>query len=92
MWDDHFSMTGPQFESDELNPSDYPFFTGNVSMSQNYLWSTYGVGRCRRRLGPRGHAAYNGTTTAAFNADTFRIHKDSKHPDEAFEAVTLPAR
>jgi len=32
--------------------------------------------------------SYQGQTTAAFNADTFRIHKDTKHPAEAFEALT----
>jgi multiple sugar transport system substrate-binding protein len=31
--------------------------------------------------------SYNGKTTAAFNADTFRILKNSKHPDEAFTAL-----
>jgi multiple sugar transport system substrate-binding protein len=88
MWEDHTTMTGPQFESDELNPSDYPFFTGNVSMSPNYLWSTYGVGDAGDDWDMAATPAYNGTTTAAFNADTFRIHKDTKHPDEAFEALT----
>ena len=32
--------------------------------------------------------SYNGKTTAAFNADTFRILKDTKHPDEAFTVLT----
>jgi multiple sugar transport system substrate-binding protein len=30
----------------------------------------------------------NGKVTAVFNADTFRIMKQSKHPQEAFEALT----
>ena len=30
---------------------------------------------------------YNGTQTAAFNADTFRIMKATKHPDEAFKVL-----
>jgi multiple sugar transport system substrate-binding protein len=88
IWTDHTTMTGPQFESDELNPSDYPFFTGNVSMSTNYLWSTYGVGDAGDDWDIAATPSYNGTTTAAFNADTFRIHKDTKHPDEAFTALT----
>ena len=46
-------------------------------------------GRRRRRLGHRGGARRTtAQTTAAFNADTFRIMKDSKHPDEAFEVLT----
>ena len=43
IWTDHFSMTGPQFETTDLNPAGYPFFAGKVAMSTNYLWSTYGV-------------------------------------------------
>ena len=31
--------------------------------------------------------SYHGQTTAAFNADTFRILKSSKHPDEAFTVL-----
>ncbi len=88
MWTDHFSMTGPQFESPDLNPSDYPFFSGNVSMSENYLWSTYGVGDAGDDWDLAAVPSYNGQTTAAFNADTFRIMKGSKHPDEAFEVLT----
>ena len=88
MWTDHYSMTGPVFESPEANPSDYPFFTGNVAMSQNYLWSTYGVGDSGEDWDMAATPSYQGQTTAAFNADTFRIHKDTKHPTEAFEALT----
>ncbi len=32
--------------------------------------------------------SYQDQTTAAFNADTFRILKSSKHPDEAFKMLT----
>ena len=57
-------------------------------MSENFLWSTYGVGD----LDDWDMAAipsYNGKqTSAAFNADTFRILKSSKHPDEAFQFLT----
>jgi multiple sugar transport system substrate-binding protein len=88
MWTDHFSMTGPQFESPELNPSDYPFFSGNVAMSQNYLWSTYGVADAGDDWDLAATPSYQGQTTAAFNADTFRILKGTKHPDEAFEVLT----
>ena len=90
MWKDHFSMTGPIYQSDEFNPSDYPFFTGRVSMSQNYLWSTYGLDQ--KKTGKDWDLAaspsYQGKATAAFNADTFRIMKSSKHPDEAFQVLT----
>ena len=87
MWDDHFSMTGPQFESPELNPSDYPFFSGNVSMSQNYLWASWAINEAGDDWNIAATPSYEGQTTAAFNADTFRIHKDTKNPDAAFTVL-----
>ncbi len=30
MWTDHVSMTGPIFQSPDINPEDYPFFTGKI--------------------------------------------------------------
>jgi multiple sugar transport system substrate-binding protein len=88
IWTDHFAMTGPQFESPDYNPSDYPFFTGNVSMSANYLWSTYGVGDAGDDWDLAMLPSYNGQVTAAFNADTFRITKHTKHPEEAWTVLT----
>ena len=88
MWTDHFSMTGAQFQSTELNPEGYPFFTGNVSMSENYLWSTYGVAGAGEDWDIAATPAYNGQITAAFNADTFRIMKGTEHPDEAFTVLS----
>ncbi len=87
IWNDHISLTGPQFESKDINPNDYPFFAGNTAMSENFLWSTYGLSD----LDDWDLAAvpsYNGKVTAAFNADTFRIMKSTKHPDEAFEVLS----
>ena len=40
---DHMDMTDAQFQSKDINPNDYPFFTGNLAMSVNFLWSTYGL-------------------------------------------------
>jgi multiple sugar transport system substrate-binding protein len=88
MWKDHFSMTGPIFESDDINPKDYPFFTGKVAMSENFLWSTYGVADAGDDWDLAAIPSNDGKVTAAFNADTFRILKDTKHPDEAFEVLT----
>jgi multiple sugar transport system substrate-binding protein len=86
IWTDHISVTGPQFESKDINPNDYPFFAGNTAMSENFLWATYGLSD----LDDWDLAAlpsYNGKVTAAFNADTFRIMKSTKHPEEAFEVL-----
>jgi len=88
MWTDHFSMTGPIFSSPDINPEDYPFFTGKIAMSANFLWSTYGLEGLKGDWDMGTLPSYNGTVTSAFNADTFRILKDTKHPDEAFEVLT----
>lgn len=84
---DHMDMTDPQFQSKDINPNDYPFFTGNVAMSLNFLWSTYGLSDLDD-WDLAAVPAYNGVQTAVLNADTFRILKSSKHPDEAFQFLT----
>lgn len=88
IWSAHVSMTGPQFESKDINPKDYPFFNGHTAMSENFLWSTYGVADAGDDWDLAAIPSYNGQATAAFNADTFRILKGSKHPDEAFTVLT----
>ena len=88
IWTDHFSMTDSIFHSTDINPEGYPFFTGKVAMSENFLWSTYGVGGAGDDWNLAAIPSYNGQTTAAFNADTFRILKGTKHPDEAFTVLT----
>ena len=87
IWTDHMSMTEPQFQSKDINPNDYPFFTGNVAMSENFLWSTYGVSDLED-WDMAAIPAYNGKQTSVLNADTFRILKSTKHPDEAFQFLT----
>jgi multiple sugar transport system substrate-binding protein len=57
-------------------------------MSENFLWSTYGVADAGDDWDLAAIPSYNGQATAAFNADTFRILKGSKHPEEAFTVLT----
>lgn len=88
MWKDHFVETGPVYSSTEFNGGGYTFFTGKVAMSENFLWSTYGVADAGDDWDLAAIPAYDGQITAAFNADTFRILKSTKHPQEAFTALT----
>ena len=87
IWTDHFSMTGPKFETTDLNPAGYPFCAGKVAMSTNYLWSTYCIEDAGDDWNMAATPAYKGKTTAAFNADTWRIMKTTKNPDQAFEVL-----
>ncbi|TAK01279.1 MAG: extracellular solute-binding protein [Chloroflexota bacterium] len=88
MWKDHFIMTGPVFESEEFSGGGYAFFSGRVAMSENFLWTTYGVADAGTDWDLAAIPAYNGTITSPLNADTFAILKDSKSPDAAFAALT----
>jgi multiple sugar transport system substrate-binding protein len=57
-------------------------------MSENFLWSTYGLSDLKGDWDMGIVPSYNGKVTAAFNADTFRILKGTQHPNEAFEVLT----
>jgi multiple sugar transport system substrate-binding protein len=87
MWTDHFIETGPVFNSTAFNGGGYTFNTGKVAMQENFLWNVCCVTDAGRHWNLGAIPSYNGKTTAAFNADTFRILKNTKHPDEAFEVL-----
>lgn len=56
-------------------------------MAENFLWSTYCMSSAGDNWNVAAIPAYNGTQTAAFNADTFRIWKDTQNPDAAFTVL-----
>ena len=87
MWTDHFIETGPVYNSTAFNGGGYTFNTGKVAMQENFLWNVCCVTDAGRHWNLGVIPSYNGTTTAAFNADTFRILKSTKHPDEAFKVL-----
>lgn len=87
MWNSHFIMTGPVNESEEFGAGSYPFFSGRLAMSTNFLWTTYGVHGAGTDWDLAAFPSHKGTVTSPLNADTFRILKDTKHPDEAFEVL-----
>ncbi len=88
IWTDHTAVDYAQFQNTDFNPNGYPFFTGKVAMSPNYLWSMYGVADAGDDWNMAATPAYQGQTTAAFNADTFRILKSTKNQDAAFTVLT----
>ncbi len=88
MWNTNFIMTGPVNESEEFGAGSYPFFSGRLAMSTNFLWTTYGVAGAGTDWDLAAAPAHKGTVTAPLNADTFRILKGTKHPAEAFEVLT----
>ena len=87
MWKDHFIMTGPVYESAEFNGGGYAFFSGKVAMSENFLWTTYGVADAGDDWNLAAIPSFNGTTTSPLNADTFAVLKASKNPDAAWAGL-----
>lgn len=87
IWQDHFIANGPTRESQEYGQGN-PFNSGKVAMALTHLWYTC----CLADAGGKWDVAivpsHKGKTTSNFNADTFRILKTTKHPDEAFEVLT----
>jgi multiple sugar transport system substrate-binding protein len=88
MWTDHTIMNGSVAESEEFSGGGYPFFSGRVAMSLNFLWTTYGVADAGTDWDLAAIPSHNGTVTSPLNADTFAVHKDTKNPAAAFAALT----
>ena len=88
MWNDHFTPTQPVAESEEFSGGGYTFFSGRVAMSNNFLWTTYGVADAGDDWDIAAVPSHEGSTTAPLNADTFRILADSQHHEQAFQALT----
>jgi multiple sugar transport system substrate-binding protein len=88
MWKDHFIMTGPVAESEDFSGGGYTFFSGRVAMSLNFLWTTYGVADAGTDWDLAAIPSHNGKVTSPLNTDTFGIHKETKSPDAAFDALT----
>ena len=57
-------------------------------MQENFLWNVCCVTEAGKNWNLAAIPSNNGKVTAAFNADTFRILKSTKHPDEAFTVLT----
>jgi len=86
MWKDHFQPNSDQENSDLLAAGN-PFDSGNVAMAQTFTWYTCCISNVTTwDIGVV--PSYNGTTTAALHADTFRVLKSTQHPKEAFEVLT----
>jgi multiple sugar transport system substrate-binding protein len=88
MWTSHFIMNGKVYASPEFNGGGYAFFSGKVAMSENFLWTTYGVADAGTDWDLAAIPSYNGKVTSPLNADSFGILKGTKNPDAAFAALT----
>jgi multiple sugar transport system substrate-binding protein len=84
VWKDHFIMNEAQFNDRQV---DQGFFSGDVAMAENFLWTTYGVVGAGKHWDLAAIPSYNGKITAPLNADTFSVFDAAKDQDAAFAAM-----
>jgi multiple sugar transport system substrate-binding protein len=93
VWKDHFIPSAAQISSDLLDKGN-EFESGNLAMNESHTWFTccvFPAAPAKPKVKQFGWAvapAYNGVTTAKLHADTFSLLNTTKHPDEAFKALT----
>jgi len=85
IWKYHFIPSAAQANSDVLNTGNV-FPSGKVAMSYVHLWYLASAGKGNWDIAAA--PSYNDKITAKLHADGMRISKDTKHPKEAFEALT----
>ena len=85
VWDDHVTPTQAARNGEAL--AENPFNSGNVAIAISHLWYTCCLADAGENWDIAIVPSHDGEITANFNADTFRILKDSRHPEEAFEVL-----
>jgi multiple sugar transport system substrate-binding protein len=94
IWEDHFIMTETLVDAPEFGNGN-AFQSGHVAMALSHLWYTCCVSQTDEENNPIDPnwdiavvPSHEGETTSNLNADTFRIWKETEHPQEAFEVLT----
>lgn len=85
MWTDHFIPNAAQEGSDLLGAGN-SFNSGNLAIAQSHLWYTCCLEGTEWDMAPV--PSYNGQTNVRLHADTFRIFKNTRHPEQAFRVLT----
>ena len=87
IWEDHTIMNLAQRDAPEQGNGN-AYNSGKVAMALTHLWYTCCIGDAGDDWDLAAVPENNGTVTSNFNADTFRIWKDTEHPEEAFEVLS----
>lgn len=85
-WNSHFIPNQAVIESPEMGAGDI-FGGGRAAMALTHTW--YYSEISLEDWDMAAVPSYNGTTTANFNADTFRIMKTTKNPEAAFTVLSF---
>ncbi len=87
IWKYHFQPDYALYQSEAWGATN-PFNSGKIAMGATFLWYTCCMENAGGKWDVAAMPSYKGKTTANLNADTFRIFKTTKHPDEAFEVLS----
>jgi len=85
VWKDHFIPSNSYKTSDLFKPNE--FASGKVAMARVMLWFTCCLGELKAKWDLAPVPMYNGKYNAPADADTFRVSKNTKHPDETFTVL-----
>lgn len=86
VWTNHIMPTDSYTSSELLNAN--AFNSGRVAMARSMLWYTCCLGDLDANWDLAVQPAYEGTIYAPIDMDTFRVFKDTEHPEEAFTVLS----
>ena len=81
MWNGPLHHDRAGAESEDFSGGGYPFFSGSVAMSKNFLWTTYGVADAGDDWDLAAIPSHNGRRPSPLNADTFRDPQGHQAPE-----------
>jgi len=87
VWTDQF-IPNAAYQGSALLNSGNPFASGKVAMARTMLWYTCCLADLKSKWDIAVQPSYKGENYFPTDADTFRIHKDTKNPDAAFEVLS----
>jgi multiple sugar transport system substrate-binding protein len=87
VWTSHIMPTD-SYAASEVLASGNAFASGKVAMARSMLWYTCCLADLDSNWDLAVQPAYNGTHYAPIDMDTFRIHKDTENPEEAFTVLS----
>jgi multiple sugar transport system substrate-binding protein len=85
LWTYHFMPSDSYISSELLNSN--AFASGRVAMARSMLWYTCCLADLDANWDLAVQPAYQGTYYVPIDMDTFRIHKDTENPEEAFTVL-----
>jgi multiple sugar transport system substrate-binding protein len=85
VWEKHFYPNATYEASTVLAPSS--FASGHTAMARTHLWYTCCMDDLKSNWSVAALPAYEGNYYSTVDADTFRIHKSTDNPEEAFTVL-----